>query len=246
MSRSSKRRDGPHRSGIVGDRVAGRAARRPSRRPCAGRPRRRGDRASATMSASASSRTSATGARGVPRMSAESVPRTLPMPLENSRVTSSAPTNACHWRSASARRNVPRARSSRRDASSDSNAAWALRRRASASIASCSASSATRWSSGPSPARLPASARAARARRASRSRPRASIRARSGATASAASPSIRSSRAPSGIASTGERAGVRVRIGGVEAARVDAELGQQAVDVVEHGDAVGGRLPASG
>ena len=29
------------------------------------------------------------------------------MPLEKKRVISSAPTNACHWRSASARRNVP-------------------------------------------------------------------------------------------------------------------------------------------
>ena len=168
------------------------------------------------------------------------------MPLENSRVISSAPTNACHWRSASARRNVPRARSSRRDASSDSNADWALRRRASASIASCSASSATRWSSGPSPARLPASARAASARRASRSRPRASIRARSGATASAASPSIALVERAFGDREHRERAGVRVRIGGVEAARIDPELGQQAVDVIEHGHAVGERRPASG
>ena len=115
MSRSSNRRDGPHSSGssAMASRVAASSAqsaavRRAASAAC--------DRASATMSARASSRTSATGARGVPRMSAEIVPRTLPMPLENSRVTSSAPTNACHWRSASARRNVPRARSSRRDA----------------------------------------------------------------------------------------------------------------------------------
>ena len=69
------------------------------------------DRASAVRSASVSSRTSATGARGVRPSIADSVPRSLPMPLEKNRVISSAPTNACHWRSASARRNVPLERS---------------------------------------------------------------------------------------------------------------------------------------
>ena len=127
------------------------------------------DRASATMSASASSRTSATGARGVPRMSAESVPRTLPMPLENSRVTSSAPDERLPLaeRLGAQERAAGRGRSRRAASSRLERGPWrsggarrprsprAPRRRPRARRA------------GPSPARLPASARAARARRAS-------------------------------------------------------------------------------
>ena len=174
------------------------------------------------------------------------MPRTLPMPLENSRVISSAPTNACHWRSASARRNVPRPRSSRSEASSD------LERGLGAPTERVGLDRLVLGVVGHALEQRREPREAPRERTGGEGTPGIPVppedvdpgtERRDGVGGQPVDPLVERAF---GDRQHRERAGVRVRIGGVEAARVDPELGQQAVDVIEHVNAVGGRRQASG
>ena len=143
-----------------------------------------------------SASTTVTGAAGVPRNAVIRIARSLPMPEEMNLATWSAPTKSFHRRNTSSRNMSPPCIALASEASSSAYVVAAIRRSASASMASCSRSSAMLCASGARPLSEPASARVATSRRSSASAARRAIRSRSGRAFSRASPLTRGSTSP--------------------------------------------------